>query len=323
MPLAVSHREALIAACPLFRDLDADGMAAVAQAAVEVEFPAERTIAHQGEIGTGLFIVAEGAVRVVRDGEVIAHARTRRVLRRAVGPRRRAPQRVGDRGRTHDMPCAGHLGRRAGAAGAAGRRARGPAGPGAAPPRGHGGPPHLGTTTREAPCPGIPSRRRMVGVPAGGAACSPGVASPPAQPATADRRPTMSDHARSLAARPAARLVRGRPGSVSGRGPLGPVAFRAYGRFNRDARLILVTSLVTGAVVSLWWIDFNLYLVALGYSTATIGLVATLASVAGAIIAFPGQRGVGPGGTPGDLLRGTHRRVHRPRGAPGAPRRWS
>jgi CRP/FNR family transcriptional regulator, cyclic AMP receptor protein len=73
MPLAVSHREALIAACPLFRDLDADGMAAVAQAAVEVEFPAERTIAHQGEIGTGLFIVAEGAVRVVRDGEVIAH----------------------------------------------------------------------------------------------------------------------------------------------------------------------------------------------------------------------------------------------------------
>ncbi len=74
---------------------------------------------------------------------------------------------------------------------------------------------------------------------------------------------------------------------MSGRGPLGPIAFRAYGRFNRDARLILVTSLVTGAVVSLWWIDFNLYLVALGYSTATIGLVATLASVAGGIIAFP------------------------------------
>ena len=74
---------------------------------------------------------------------------------------------------------------------------------------------------------------------------------------------------------------------MSGRGPLGPIAFRAYGRFNRDARLILVTSLVTGAVVSLWWIDFNLYLVSLGYSTATIGLVATLASVAGGIIAFP------------------------------------
>ena len=73
MPLAKSHREALIAACPLFAGLDGDGMAAVAQAAVEVEFAADRTIARQGEIGTGLFIVAEGAVRVVRDGEIIAH----------------------------------------------------------------------------------------------------------------------------------------------------------------------------------------------------------------------------------------------------------
>lgn len=72
MPLALSHREALIAACPLFAGLEADGMAAVAQAAVEVEFPAGRTIARQGEIGTGLFIVAEGVVRVVRDGEIIA-----------------------------------------------------------------------------------------------------------------------------------------------------------------------------------------------------------------------------------------------------------
>jgi CRP/FNR family cyclic AMP-dependent transcriptional regulator len=72
MPLALPHREALIAACPLFAGLDSVGMAAVAQATVEVEFPADRTIARQGEIGTGLFIVAEGAVRVVRDGEVVA-----------------------------------------------------------------------------------------------------------------------------------------------------------------------------------------------------------------------------------------------------------
>jgi CRP-like cAMP-binding protein len=73
MPLAQSHREALIAACPLFAGLDGGGMAAVAQATVEVEFAADRTIARQGEIGTGLFIVAEGAVRVVREGEIIAH----------------------------------------------------------------------------------------------------------------------------------------------------------------------------------------------------------------------------------------------------------
>jgi len=44
---------------------------------------------------------------------------------------------------------------------------------------------------------------------------------------------------------------------------------------------------VAGAALSLYWIDFNLYLASLGLSTATIGLVATLASVAGAVVAFP------------------------------------
>ena len=47
---------------------------------------------------------------------------------------------------------------------------------------------------------------------------------------------------------------------------------RAYGQYHADARLILVTSLVAGAAVSLWWIDFNLYLGALGPRDATIGL---------------------------------------------------
>ena len=70
----------------------------------------------------------------------------------------------------------------------------------------------------------------------------------------------------------------GRPGSI---------AYRAFGRFHRDARLILVTSLVSGAALSLYWIDFNLYLSSLGFTTATIGIVATLASVAAALVAFP------------------------------------
>ncbi len=70
-------------------------------------------------------------------------------------------------------------------------------------------------------------------------------------------------------------------------GRLASLAYRGFGRFQRDARLILVTSLVTGAAVSLWWIDFNLYLSALGFSTATIGLVSTAGSLAGAIVAFP------------------------------------
>jgi MFS family permease len=58
-------------------------------------------------------------------------------------------------------------------------------------------------------------------------------------------------------------------------------------RFHRDARLVLVTSLVSGAALSLYWIDFNLYLASLGLSAATIGLVSTIASLAGAVVAFP------------------------------------
>jgi MFS family permease len=66
-----------------------------------------------------------------------------------------------------------------------------------------------------------------------------------------------------------------------------PAPWAVIGRFHRDARLFLVTSFVAGAALSLYWIDFNLYLAALGLSTADIGVVATLASVAGAAMAFP------------------------------------
>jgi MFS family permease len=74
---------------------------------------------------------------------------------------------------------------------------------------------------------------------------------------------------------------------VSEPGRLRRITFRAYGRFSRDARLILVTSMVAGAALSLWWIDFNLYLRALGLSPATIGIVSTLGAGAGALVAFP------------------------------------
>jgi MFS family permease len=64
-------------------------------------------------------------------------------------------------------------------------------------------------------------------------------------------------------------------------------AVLGFGRFHRDARLFLVTCLVAGAALSLYWVDFNLYLAALGMSTATIGVVSTAASLAGALVAFP------------------------------------
>ncbi|HUH16708.1 MAG TPA: MFS transporter [Methylomirabilota bacterium] len=63
--------------------------------------------------------------------------------------------------------------------------------------------------------------------------------------------------------------------------------FKRLARFHRDARVFLVTTLVAGAALSLYWIDFNLYLASLGFAPATIGLVATVGSVAGALTAFP------------------------------------
>ncbi|MBA2718077.1 MAG: MFS transporter [Chloroflexi bacterium] len=66
-----------------------------------------------------------------------------------------------------------------------------------------------------------------------------------------------------------------------------PGPFARIGRFSRDARLFLVTTFVAGAALSLYWIDFNLYLASLGLSTSTIGIVATIGSTAGAIVAFP------------------------------------
>lgn len=74
---------------------------------------------------------------------------------------------------------------------------------------------------------------------------------------------------------------------MTGRGGGSLAAFRVMGRFHRDARLFLLVTFVAGAALSLYWIDFNLYLASLGLSTATIGVVSTIASIAGAVVAFP------------------------------------
>jgi len=56
----------------LFTGVGPTDLAAVADRAVEVDFPPDRVIARQGEIGTGFFLIVDGAVRVVRDGEELA-----------------------------------------------------------------------------------------------------------------------------------------------------------------------------------------------------------------------------------------------------------
>ena len=72
MTLTQDRRTQLLGGCPLFGGVDLDGLAAIGYRALEFEFPSDNVIARQGEIGTGLFDVFEGAVRVVRDGEELA-----------------------------------------------------------------------------------------------------------------------------------------------------------------------------------------------------------------------------------------------------------
>jgi CRP/FNR family transcriptional regulator, cyclic AMP receptor protein len=73
MTLTKDHRAELLARAPLLAGVDETGIAMIASRAVEVEFPKDHVIARQCEVGTGFFLVASGRVRVVRDGQTIAH----------------------------------------------------------------------------------------------------------------------------------------------------------------------------------------------------------------------------------------------------------
>lgn len=72
MTLTHDRRTELLAGCPLFKGIGADGLAALAELSAAVDYPAGHVIARQGEIGTGFFVVVDGEVRVVRDGAVVA-----------------------------------------------------------------------------------------------------------------------------------------------------------------------------------------------------------------------------------------------------------
>jgi len=70
--LTQDRRTALLGGCPLFRGVGPDDLSAIGERAVEVDFATDQVIARQGEIGTGLFVIIDGQVRVIRDGEELA-----------------------------------------------------------------------------------------------------------------------------------------------------------------------------------------------------------------------------------------------------------
>ena len=75
MTLTHDRRTQLLGGCPLFGGVGPDDLRAIGERALEVDFPADHVIARQGEIGTGLFVIIDGEVRVVRDGEELARLR--------------------------------------------------------------------------------------------------------------------------------------------------------------------------------------------------------------------------------------------------------
>jgi MFS family permease len=57
--------------------------------------------------------------------------------------------------------------------------------------------------------------------------------------------------------------------------------------FGRDARLFLLTTIIYGAALSLYWVDFNLYLGAIGLDRPTIGWMMSISQLAGVLVALP------------------------------------
>jgi CRP/FNR family cyclic AMP-dependent transcriptional regulator len=72
MALSRDEKAELLRKVELFGGIDDESLAAIADRALEVSFPAGRWIVRQGEIGTGFFLLVAGRARVVRDDEVLA-----------------------------------------------------------------------------------------------------------------------------------------------------------------------------------------------------------------------------------------------------------
>ena len=61
----------------------------------------------------------------------------------------------------------------------------------------------------------------------------------------------------------------------------------SYRGFERDAKMFVLSTVFAAGAIGLFWINFNLYLAALGIDAATIGLIATAGALSSALIALP------------------------------------
>ena len=72
MPVSTQDKAAALARVPLFEGISEESMTRLTEVAGEVEFPAGHYIVRQGQLGSGLYVVLEGSIRVVRGSTEIA-----------------------------------------------------------------------------------------------------------------------------------------------------------------------------------------------------------------------------------------------------------
>ena len=72
MALSAQDKAAALAHVPLFTGISAESMAALAEATGEQDFAPGQFIVRPGQVGTGLYVVVEGSVKVVKGADTVA-----------------------------------------------------------------------------------------------------------------------------------------------------------------------------------------------------------------------------------------------------------
>jgi CRP-like cAMP-binding protein len=72
MALTAQDKAAALANVPLFAGISDESMAALAEATGEQDFAPGQFIVRQGQVGTGLYVIVEGSVKVVKGADTVA-----------------------------------------------------------------------------------------------------------------------------------------------------------------------------------------------------------------------------------------------------------
>jgi len=75
MSLSTAEKASALAQVPLFAGISGESMARLADSAGELEFAAGQFIVRQGQVGTGLYVVLDGSVKVLRGSDELARLR--------------------------------------------------------------------------------------------------------------------------------------------------------------------------------------------------------------------------------------------------------